>query len=124
ETPGSEDDYTFSGTANQRIFFDGDPLGGSVCNFTRTLYSPTNAVVIATGGNCGDVGPVTLPATGTYTLKVKPPPSTTYTGTYSFRITNVPAAQTFAYTLGTTVSNGVPAAGAGNIEVPQAEDDY
>ena len=46
------------------------------------------------------------------------------TGTYSFRITNVPRPQTFAYTVGSTVVNGTPAAGAGNIELPGSVDVY
>lgn len=36
----------------------------------------------------------------------------------------VPAPQTFDYTIGDTVSDGVPAPGAGNIEVPGAMDVY
>ena len=36
----------------------------------------------------------------------------------------MPAAQAFTYALGSTVSNGVPAAGAGNLETPGAVDTY
>ena len=40
----------------------------------------------------------------------------THVGTYGFRLFTTPAAQRFSYALGQTVSNGVPAAGAGNLE--------
>ena len=46
------------------------------------------------------------------------------TGQYSFRITTVATAQAFAYTLGSTVSDGTPGPGAGNIELPGSIDTY
>ncbi|RPF21309.1 VWD domain-containing protein [Myceligenerans xiligouense] len=44
--------------------------------------------------------------------------------TYTLQIFEIPAPQTFAYELGTTVSNGVPAAGAGNLETISSIDRY
>src|SRR5204862_6702435 len=46
------------------------------------------------------------------------------TGTYSFNLTQVPAAQVFAVAIGDTVSDGAPSAGAGNIESPGSDDEY
>ena len=125
ETVGGEDDYTFSGATGQKIFYDALSVSGGNCNFHRTLVAPNGTNVTgADGFVCSDVGPITLPANGTYTLRIYPSVNASDTGKYSFRITNVPAPETFEYTIGNTVSNGVPAAGAGNIELPGAEDDY
>jgi len=126
ESPQAEDDYTFSGTAGQKLFYDylnGGPSPN--CNFHRTLMSPSNTIVPgADGFVCSDVGTITLPSTGTYTLRIYPSVNAEDVGTYSFRIVTVPAAQSFAYTIGTTVSKDSPLPGEGNIETPQAEDDY
>jgi hypothetical protein len=126
ELPGGEDDYTFSGTAGQKLFYDNLPGGPAQnCNFHRTLMSPANTIVPgADGFVCSDVGPITLPSTGTYKLRIYPNTNADDTGTYSFKIVVVPAAQSFAYTVGTTVSKDSPLPGEGNIETPQAEDDY
>jgi hypothetical protein len=125
ETVGGEDDYTFTGAVGQKIFYDAISVSGGNCNFHRTLVAPNGTNVAgADGFVCGDVGPITLPQAGTYTLRIYPTLNANDTGTYSFKITNVPALQTFAYTIGNTVSNGVPGAGAGNIETPGAEDNY
>jgi hypothetical protein len=43
---------------------------------------------------------------------------------YSINIFDVPAPQSFDITVPTTISNGVPAAGAGNIETKASEDRY
>lgn len=45
-------------------------------------------------------------------------------GTYSFKVFQVPPPQVFTYTVGAVVSNGVPAAGAGNIETIASVDTY
>ena len=126
EVPGGEDDYTFSGTLGQKIFYDNLPGGPAAnCNFHRTLMSPSNTIVPGTDGFvCSNLGPITLPATGTYTLRIYPSTNADDVGTYSFKITIVPGPQSFAYTIGTTVSKDSPLVGEGNIEVVGAEDDY
>ncbi len=65
----------------------------------------------------------TLEQTGTYTIIVGDD-SDPGTGTYSFKLWNVPAPDQFAIAIGDTVSNGVPAAGAGNIETRGVRDIY
>ena len=69
----------------------------------------------------GDVGPTWM-AAGTYVLTVSG--SGASTGLYSFTLWGVPNPQSFAVSIGGSVSNGVPAAGAGNIESPGAQDRY
>ena len=120
ELPGSVDTYTFTGAAGQKVFVD--QLAASSCSLTWSLTGPGDATVMDSRGICADPGQITLGAAGTYTLKVLATGSTT--GTYSFRITDVAAPQSFAYTVGTTVVNGTPAAGAGNLESPGSVDTY
>jgi hypothetical protein len=87
-----------------------------------TLTGPGGVVVMAKEPRYDDANNLfTLPSAGTYTLVVSA--TDDGVGPYSFRITQ-PTTQTFAYTLGTTISNGVPAAGAGNIELPRNADHY
>ncbi|MGI8810033.1 MAG: Calx-beta domain-containing protein [Acidimicrobiales bacterium] len=122
ESPGSVDTYTFTATAGQKVFVD--YLSASTCGLNWRLIGPANATVFASRAICSDPGQLTLAAAGTYTLTVDTPTGSATVGTYSFRITDVPGAQTFPYTVGNTVSNGVPAAGAGNIESPGSVDTY
>ena len=121
ELPGSVDMYTFTGAAGQKVFVD--QLTASSCSLTWSLTGPGRRHrARLPRASARDPGQITLGAAGTYTLKVLATGSTT--GTYSFRITNVAPPQSFAYTVGATVVNGTPAAGAGNIEAPGSVDTY
>jgi large repetitive protein len=62
--PGDQLVYTFSGTAGQRIFYDGL---GDYASINVYLYSPSG-INVASGNSSYDFGPVTLRQTGTYTL--------------------------------------------------------
>lgn len=64
-----------------------------------------------------------LPQTGTYTLPVDGNNSNS-TGLYSFQLLEVPMPQQFTINISDTVSDGVPAAGAGTLEAPGAMDVY
>jgi hypothetical protein len=129
ETPGVEDRYTFEGTAGQRVFVDirsvrgtcafaGD-LGWELLRPDGTPLSPYQIFSI-----CLDEGPITLDVTGTWRLTVRAPPNDDGTGTYTLAVLNVPEPQTFPIAVGTEVGPGQPAAGAGEIESPGAEDRY
>jgi hypothetical protein len=110
EQPGAEDRYTFTATANEQVFVN--CLGAGSAYFVWSLNGPGGAV-FTDKSLCTDQGPVTL-AAGAHTLIVKQ--LADVTGTYSFRITDVPAPQTSAYTLGATVN--------GNLPVSRAENRY
>src|SRR5205814_996063 len=71
----------------------------------------------------GNAGTFSLTRGGTYTITVgtDQEPST---GTYSFKLWNVPPPSQFPIAIGDTVTNGVPGSGAGNIETPGAQDIY
>lgn len=127
EALGNVDQYTFNGTAGQKLFFDELSFGCNVPNWVLT--GPTGVVFndVRLSQDCsgGDKGHITLPDTGAYTLSVQAGPETpTFTGVYSFAVYLLPAPDAFALTLNAPVSNGVPGAGAGNIEIPGDSDVY
>jgi hypothetical protein len=122
ETPGAFDIYTFSGTAGQSIFVDRLSYSG-VNSVDYKLYDPSDNQIGSRAFNLGDIATVDLPETGTYRLEVGES-SNQSTGTYSIALSDVPAPDSFAINYGDSLSNGVPAIGAGNIEVPGAYDQY
>lgn len=73
--------YTFSGTAGQRIVYDG--LENDFDAITATLLSPSGATV-TTFNSDSDQAPITLLQTGTYRLLIDGMGATT--GTYNFRL--------------------------------------
>ena len=128
ETPGATDTYTFTAAAGQAAYFD--EMTGFGCNFGLRwrLLGPQGQQIFdqyfASVEQCGsgpDAGLITLTNAGTYSLTVYG--VLDYVEPYSFRIVPV-VPQQFAISLGQTITNGVPAAGAGNIETPGATDTY
>ncbi|HEX7132762.1 MAG TPA: VWD domain-containing protein [Iamia sp.] len=96
------------------------PSGGQTVEFENLGYPKPTTLLDRT---TGDPVPVSgsrwaLPA-GDYRLVVADD-----VGTYSFRLYVVPGPQIFDYVIGDTVSNGVPAAGAGNLETGASTDSY
>ncbi|MFI2486114.1 VWD domain-containing protein [Promicromonospora kroppenstedtii] len=110
ETVASVDRYTFSVPASGEY-----QVQITALTAYKVIDALTNAVVLSDTTSRR----VSLPA-GEYVTEVGPGTS----GTYTLRIYEVPAPQVFAYTLGSTVSNGVPAAGAGNLETTSSVDRY
>jgi hypothetical protein len=130
EAIGVRDQYTFDAVAGQTLFLDVlTPC--AVVGLDGTLRDP-NGVAVFTNRNmdCGtssisDFGPFQVGTTGTYTLLVGGlEANDDSTGTYSFVVREVPAPDEFAIDIGDVVANGVPAAGAGNIEQPGVRDVY
>ncbi len=122
EVPSARDIYTFAGTAGQVLFFDSE-YEIATLNFKAdwTLSAP-NGDVVFTAVTLSDQGPIELPQTGEYTLTVGE--DSDVTGSYTFTVWEILPAETFTISIGQAVSDGVPAAGAGNIEVPSARDIY
>ena len=84
--PGDQQIYTFSATAGQRIYIDS--LTGLYNNTSMSLYSPLGTLL----GNVNlayDLGPLTLPVSGTYSLVVAGGGDTV--GPVSLRILDVDA---------------------------------
>ena len=122
ESPGVMDVYTFNVNPNQELFIEMIDRDG-LTQIDWQLESPTGPIFTKSlFGGSEDVPDLT--ESGTYTLTVGLDEEWGETGTYSFKVWDVPAADTFAISVGDTVSNGVPGAGAGNIETPGANDVY
>lgn len=126
EVAGACDFYTFQANAGQSAFFE----EVSVANAFRSwlvweLRSPSGGLVFTSYFDSGNVGRINFTETGTYRIRcIAGADDTNYFGAYSFRIRNVPVDDQFAIQIGNTITNGVPAVGAGNIEVAGAEDRY
>jgi hypothetical protein len=118
EAPGAVDVYTFDGAAGQEAIFD--RLSGSNVMIGWHLQAPGGVMLFDTVLQDRQV---TLPSTGAYTLTVDGN-NIDSTGAYAFRLLEAPEAQLFAIAFGDTVSDGVPASGAGNLEAPGAVDIY
>lgn len=124
----SENDYyTFTGSAGQSIFVEEISAAATLAGWLRwELKSPGNVTVFSSYlDNNNDLGRRTLPETGTYTLRVwVGAANAAYIGTYSFRLRSIPADPVFLVQIGDLIAKGVPNNGAGNIEVPGANDIY
>jgi hypothetical protein len=117
EVGGTEDVYTFGASGGDEVILD--VLAGNNTTFRWRLDAPDGSVVF--DGIYGDR--VFAADAGTYTVTVRGATATA-TGSYSFRVVLTPLPQPFGIAVGDTVSDGVPAAGAGNIEQPGARDVY
>jgi hypothetical protein len=127
EVPGAWDFYTFNATNGQIVFFEIPNVASTFQGYlVCELKSPSSNSVFSsyiTAGN--NPGRKVLSETGTYRIRVfAQSNSTNHVGTYSIRIRPVPADQYFAIQPGDTVTNNIPAAGAGSIDAPGAQDFY
>ncbi len=122
ETPGVQDLYRFTATAGQRVFFDQQGATG-VSGIGWTLQAPNGTVLFNTCLGCSEPGVQTLVAAGTYVLTIGDLRDDSI-GTYQFKLWNVPPPDEFTISVGDVISDGVPAPGAGNIELPGVQDIY
>src|SRR5439155_177622 len=119
--PASEDSYRFTVADGNRVFVSPSSCPWNYGNkLAWTLVNDTTGATVGTGG-CGNAETDPLPA-GTYRLKVTPQDQVA--GTYKMQVFTAPAPQQFDVALPASISNGTPAAGAGNLETPISEDDY
>lgn len=127
EAPGAWDFYTFSATNGQLVFLE---VINTASTFQGNLFcelkSPTSNTVVSTYLSSGNhIGRRVLSETGIYRMRIfAQSNSTNHIGNYSLRLREIPADQSFAIQPGDTVTNNVPDIGAGNIEVPGAQDIY
>jgi hypothetical protein len=125
EDPGSEDRYTFDGDAGQIVFFESLSQAASFAqNLRWQLLGPAGQTVFSSFFS-NPQGRTVLPATGQYTVRIfTSATDPDWFGDYSFRTQGVSQDQIFPYNIGTVVSDGVPAPGAGNLEDPGSQDSY
>jgi RHS repeat-associated protein len=122
ETPGARDIYSFQATSGALVYFE--DLGAAQ-PLDWALRDEQDNLIFNDRLNGGDPGRYYLSRGGTYTITVRPAGSNPdWIGSYSFRLIPVPNDSHFTIAAGDTVTNGVPAEGAGNIEAPGARDIY
>lgn len=102
-TPAEEDNYTFTGTAGQRLFFDGIS-NDSNYNINALLVSPSGEQTYNIYSTYSDSSPFSLSESGTYKLIIDATGNTT--GNYSFRLLDLAAATPL--TLNTAINQTVP----------------
>ena len=125
EVAGAEDVYTFDATAGDLVFFESLSQAATFQQNLRWQLNRPNGLTLFSSFFSNTQGRTVLPETGKYTLRIfTSGTDTSWSGNYSFRTLPITPDQTFAYTLGTVVTNGVPAPGAGMIEDPGTEDLY
>ena len=111
------DEWTFSGTAGQRVFVDFQQFSGNATLNAR--LSNTSVIVDSwaqSGLNTLDRGPLVLPATDTYTLRISPNLNVPDTFTYRFKLWDVPEPDVEIVQVGDVVN--------GEIESPGVMDEW
>jgi hypothetical protein len=123
ETPYTEDLYSFTAVAGQRVYFRVLESSQGMGQIGWRLLDANGMEVFTSCLGCSEPGVQTLSKGGDYTLTVggKTNPST---GTYRLRLYDVPAADRFPIKIGDEVKDNLPGPGAGVIESPGAEDIY
>ena len=122
EVAGAQDVYMFDGLLGTTVYFD--DLGGAYA-INWALYDDQGAQLFNDRLDNQDPGAVKLARGGAYTIIVSPAGADpTWIGPYSFRLLAVPPDELFDIAVGVTVTNGVPAIGAGNLAAPGARDQY
>ena len=119
ETPGKLDIYTFEASAGQVVYFDSQ-LESNGNLFWKLVDSAGTSIFEQ--NLSFDARGRTLELGGTYTMIVGNP-SNDATGTYQLQLWDA-SPDEFSIAIGDVVSDGVPEAGAGNIETPGKLDIY
>src|SRR6187549_1908291 len=117
-TAQESDFYLFNATEGQLVFAESltqDPSFAG--NLRWQLIRPDGLVGFSSFFN-NVPGRTMLPEAGVYKIRVFTDGSNAgWTGAYSFRLLEIPPDETFPLTIGEVVSDGVPAAGSGRLEV-------
>jgi hypothetical protein len=125
ELPGGSDVYTFTADPRQYVLFEIEEIDTSLGRERTTwkLEDERGATVFdAVFASDRDIGPLLLMPGGTYTLTVQA--NEEALGAYRFTLLDFPQQDRFDIALNDEISDGVPAAGAGNIETSGAKDIY
>ncbi len=96
--PGDSHSYTFTGTAGQRLYYDG--MASASYYMFVNLTDPYGNTVINEDNAGTDYGPLTLSNSGTYTLTVYGFANQRVTGAYAFTLDDASKATSIALTPG------------------------
>jgi hypothetical protein len=125
ETAGGHDVYLFNAQPGQTVFIEVTPEPKISASIQWQMVDSAGNKVFNSCLQCSQPGVQTLDKGGAYAIIVGNDPSAgPATGTYGFKIWDVPQPQQFTVNVGDAVSNGKPGAGAGNIESPGVKDVY
>ncbi|MDQ3739364.1 MAG: hypothetical protein M3389_00340, partial [Actinomycetota bacterium] len=118
ETAGSEDVYAFTTAQAGALQVDASACPETLAAFRWRVLDA--AGVEKAAGGCASAPTTELPA-GDYRVSVM---SRGGTGTYQLAVQHRPPAQSFPVTMPAVVADGVPSAGAGNLETTASQDEY
>ncbi len=85
--PGERDQFTFSGTAGQNIYFDPLQYSGNYNNWNFDVYSPSGEKIVDTNLLYNQNQLIQLPETGNYRIVVDASGNTT--GNYGFSVIDI-----------------------------------
>jgi hypothetical protein len=97
-SPGEQHEFTFQGSAGQRLLYDG--LDGDMDRINALLISPDGSLA-GSANSDEDFGPLTLPASGLYRLVIGG--SSDVLADYSFRIIDLAATPSLPAALNTVI---------------------
>jgi len=123
ENPGSSDVYYFTAESGQDVYFQvvQPPQTNDTINWV--VFDEAENAVFDTCLQCGDPGLITLDHGGEYVIYVGNQ-SGAGTGTYEFRVWDVPPPDEFDVNIGDRVAEDIPGSGSGLLETPGAHDIY
>ena len=108
--PDQKQRFTFSGTAGQSIFFD--VQNTNIFGFNWRVDNPDGSNLFNSPGLMSDVGPISLPLTGQYTITVDG--SGEFVGSFQFQTRVVPTATTTSIQIGQLVNGAITVPGQFN----------
>lgn len=123
EDPGSTDEYVFSADSGQTVYFQVVEPPKTEDWINWAVFDEADNSIFDTCLKCGDPGLITLDYGGTYTIFVGNQ-SGAGTGTYQFRVWDVPHPDEFTIEIGDKIAKNIPGTGAGFIEKPGSHDVY
>ncbi len=123
ENPGSTDEYVFTAHSGQTVYFQVVEQPQTEDSINWVVFDEVDNSIFDTCLKCGDPGLITLDHGGTYTIYVGNQ-SGAGTGTYQFRIWDVPPPDEFTIDIGDRLAKNIPGTGAGFIEKPGSHDIY
>jgi hypothetical protein len=122
QSPGAKEVYTFTAQAGQTVYFQ-VTQPNKEGSLRWQLLDDAGTKIFDTCLQCTEPGNQLLDKGGVYSIVVGNDNGAA-TGTYGFKLWDVPPPQQFALNIGDEVSNGKPGPGAGNIESPGVKDIY
>jgi len=123
ENPGSSDEYIFTADSGQDVYFQVVQQPQTNDSINWVVFDEADNAIFDTCLQCGDPGLMTLDHGGTYSIYVGNQ-SGAGTGTYQFRVWDVPPPDEFEFNIGDRIARDIPGPGAGFIESPGTHDIY